>query len=138
MERPLWELLSEDPSDLTCDQCFAVMEYYAEVLAKSGAHLLPRVLEHLRRCPSCEGQHREALQYGPRTHIYPPLAGASYPCLPDAPQALEPHTPNQSIVAGTHLPGSQVRRASARAQQPQDILPLAYKPRRQVGRLIAG
>jgi len=62
MERPLWQLLSEDPSDLTCDQCFAVMEYYAEVLAKSGAHLLPRVLEHLRRCPSCESEHREALR----------------------------------------------------------------------------
>jgi hypothetical protein len=30
---PLWQLLLEDPSHLTCDKCFAVMEYYAEVLA---------------------------------------------------------------------------------------------------------
>jgi len=62
MERPLWQLLSEDPSDLTCDECFAVMEYYSEVLAKGGADLLPQVLQHLRRCPSCEAQYREALR----------------------------------------------------------------------------
>ena len=62
IERPLWQILSEDRSDLTCDECFAVMEYYAEVLAKGGGDLLPKVLEHLRRCPSCEAQHREALR----------------------------------------------------------------------------
>ena len=61
-ERPLWQLLLEDPSDLTCDECFAVMEYYAEAVAKGGVGLLPKVLEHLRRCPSCEAQHRQALR----------------------------------------------------------------------------
>jgi hypothetical protein len=60
-ERPLWQLLLEDPSDLTCDECFAVMEYYAEAVAKGGVGLLPKVLEHLRRCPRCRARHRETL-----------------------------------------------------------------------------
>lgn len=62
IEKPLWEFLLEDPSDLTCDECFAVMEYYADVLARGGADLLPKVLKHLTKCPSCAAQHREALR----------------------------------------------------------------------------
>ena len=62
MVGPLWQLLLEDLSDLTCDECFAVMEYYAEVLARSGVDLLPEIIEHLERCPDCELQHREALR----------------------------------------------------------------------------
>jgi hypothetical protein len=58
----LWQLLSEPPSDLTCDECFAVMEYYADLLSTAGADLLPKVLDHLRGCPSCRAQHREALR----------------------------------------------------------------------------
>ncbi len=61
-EKPLWQLLLEDPSNLTCDECFAVMEYYADVLSTAGADLLPKVLDHLRRCPSCEARHGEALR----------------------------------------------------------------------------
>jgi hypothetical protein len=61
-EKPLWQLLSEDPSKLTCDECFAVMEYYADVLATAGADLLPKVLDHLRSCPTCRAQHRDALR----------------------------------------------------------------------------
>ena len=61
MVRPLWQLLLEDPSDLTCDEVFAVMEYYAEVLAMGSTDLLPEVIEHLKGCPDCELQHREAL-----------------------------------------------------------------------------
>ena len=57
MIRPLWQLLSEDPSHPTCEECFAILEYYAEVLAKGRVHLLPEVLEHLRRCPRCEAEH---------------------------------------------------------------------------------
>lgn len=62
MVRPLWQLLLEDPANLTCDECFAVMEYYAEGLARGGADLLPEVIEHLKRYPHCELQHREALR----------------------------------------------------------------------------
>jgi hypothetical protein len=61
--RPLWKLLLENPSDLTCDECFSVMEYYAELLDKGSADLLPAVIEHLKGCPRCEVQHREALRH---------------------------------------------------------------------------
>jgi hypothetical protein len=62
MSRALWQLLLEDPSDLTCDECFAVIEYYAEILARGGPDLLPEIIEHLEGCPDCELQHREALR----------------------------------------------------------------------------
>ena len=61
--RPLWQLLLEDPSDLTCDECFAVMEYYAELLAKGSTDRLPEVIERLKECPPCEVQHREELRH---------------------------------------------------------------------------
>jgi len=63
MVRPVWQLLLEDPSDLTCDECFAVMEYYAELLAEGSTDLLPEVLEHLKECPPCEVEHREELRH---------------------------------------------------------------------------
>ena len=62
MPRALWQLLLEDPSDLTCDECFALMEYYAEALTRGGVGLLPEIIEHLERCPDCRLQHREALR----------------------------------------------------------------------------
>jgi hypothetical protein len=61
--RALWQLLLESPSDLTCDECFAVVEYYAELLAKGSTDLLPEVIEHLKGCPNCEVQHREELRH---------------------------------------------------------------------------
>jgi hypothetical protein len=62
MVRSLWQLVLEDPSDLTCDECFALMEYYAEVLTSGGTTILPKVLAQLKRCPYCASQHREALR----------------------------------------------------------------------------
>ena len=61
MERPLWQLVLADPSELNCDECFAVIEYYAEALTQGSVDLLPEVIEHLKGCPSCAVQHREAL-----------------------------------------------------------------------------
>jgi hypothetical protein len=63
MVRTLWQLLLEDPSDLTCDECFSVMEYYAELLARGNADLLLEVIERLKECPPCEVQHREELRH---------------------------------------------------------------------------
>ena len=62
MVEALWQLLREDPSSLSCDECFAVMEYYAELLARGGTALLPEVLKHLEGCPSCRAEHRVALE----------------------------------------------------------------------------
>jgi hypothetical protein len=61
MAQPLWQLLLREPSGLDCDECFAVMEYYAEKLAVGGADLLPQVMGHLQDCPDCEVKYREAL-----------------------------------------------------------------------------
>jgi len=61
MPRALWQLLLENPSDLTCDECFAVMEYYAEILATGGIALLPEIIKHLEECPDCQPEHREML-----------------------------------------------------------------------------
>ncbi len=57
MAPPLWQLLLRESSGLNCDECFAVMEYYAEKLAVGGADLLPKVQD----CPDCEVNYREAL-----------------------------------------------------------------------------
>ena len=62
MAEALWQLLQEDPSSLSCDECFAVMEYYAELLARGGTALLPEVMKHLERCPSCRTEHQVALE----------------------------------------------------------------------------
>ena len=62
MVRPVWQLVLEDPSNLTCEECFALMEYYADTLARGGTSILPKVVEHLKRCPHCASQHREALR----------------------------------------------------------------------------
>lgn len=62
MTEALWQLLQEEPSTLTCDECFAVMEYYAELLAQGGEALLPEVMKHLDGCPSCQMEHHAALR----------------------------------------------------------------------------
>jgi hypothetical protein len=60
MTKALWQLLLEESSKLTCDECFAVMEYYADLLAQSGEALLPFVQQRLKDCPSCQIEHRRA------------------------------------------------------------------------------
>ncbi|MGD8464828.1 MAG: hypothetical protein PVI09_13260 [Anaerolineae bacterium] len=62
MTEVLWLLLQEEPSTLTCEECFAVMEYYAELLTQGGRDLLPAIMQHLDGCPSCQIEHRAALQ----------------------------------------------------------------------------
>lgn len=62
MVRSLWQLLLDDSSDLNCDECFALMEYYAELLTRGRVDLLPTIIEHLERCPHCEREYRETLR----------------------------------------------------------------------------
>jgi hypothetical protein len=62
MARQLWQLLLDDSTELTCDECFALTEYYAEILASAGDSLLPKVLDHLKSCPQCSVQHRDTLR----------------------------------------------------------------------------
>jgi len=62
MLRPLWRLLLDDPKNLDCDECFAVMEYWTELLVHGGVDLLPAVQKYLARCPDCYAEYREALR----------------------------------------------------------------------------
>ena len=62
MTEALWKLLRAEPSGLTYDECFAVMEYYAELLAQGGEALLPEIIKHLEGCPPCRMEHHAALQ----------------------------------------------------------------------------
>lgn len=59
--RPLWQLMLEEPERLTCEECTAVMEYYAEILASGDDMLLPAIMARLKRCPRCEVELREAV-----------------------------------------------------------------------------
>jgi len=59
--KPLWKLLLQNPSELDCDECFAVLEYYFELLALGGPDLLPAVAKNLQGCPDCWIEHQEAL-----------------------------------------------------------------------------
>jgi hypothetical protein len=61
MVRPLWQLLLENPSHLTCDECFAVLEYYADMLVASDGAVLAEVLKRLESCPECSPEHRKAI-----------------------------------------------------------------------------
>jgi hypothetical protein len=61
MVRPLWQLLLEDPAHLSCDECFAVLEYYADVLAASDGAVLSEVLKRLESCPECSLEYRQAI-----------------------------------------------------------------------------
>jgi hypothetical protein len=78
MVRPLWQLLLEDPSDLNCDECFALMAYYAELLAGGGIGLLPTVIERLKGYPDCETQYREVLRYLQGSHSDTSMASLPY------------------------------------------------------------
>ena len=62
MERPLWQLLMSEPSELTCDECFAVMEYFADLMTQGVYDLLPDVQKFLARCPDCMLEYRGALR----------------------------------------------------------------------------
>lgn len=66
--RPLWEILlaaeSNNPCELTCDECFAIIEYLADELA-GGADLqiIKRAAQrHLTHCPDCRQHHQRRLR----------------------------------------------------------------------------
>jgi hypothetical protein len=50
---PIWQLLVAEPASLTCEQCFAVIEYFFETLGNDHDALFPIVEAYLERCPDC-------------------------------------------------------------------------------------
>ncbi|RME97982.1 MAG: hypothetical protein D6768_18430 [Chloroflexi bacterium] len=54
----LKNVLETEDDEITCQECFGVLDFYAEMLAQGGnpAVLLPKVKQHLRQCVSCNEQ----------------------------------------------------------------------------------
>jgi hypothetical protein len=64
--RPLWQLLlltntSEAPIQLTCEECFALLEYDAELLAGGVAldEIRPAIRYHVSLCQECRKKINE-------------------------------------------------------------------------------
>jgi len=77
-ERSLWQLLlltrdAGKPVQLTCEECFALLEYDAELLANGAAldDIRPSVNQHLSLCPMCRAKFKEWLEEldGAQSHL---------------------------------------------------------------------
>lgn len=51
-------IFNTDDSECSCDETFALMGQYSEILIEGGdpSKLLPHVKKHLHNCPCCEGE----------------------------------------------------------------------------------
>lgn len=63
VNRPLWQLLlltsdSKKAVSLTCEECFALLQYDADLLAAGAdpAEIRPSAGHHLALCSSCQTQ----------------------------------------------------------------------------------
>ena len=66
---PLWEIFraNNDPQNntvLTCDQCFAIMEYLADcaVAGSKREAIFAAAQKHLARCPDCRMEHTRRIE----------------------------------------------------------------------------
>ena len=67
--RPLWQLLlqinrSEKIDQLTCEECFALLEYDASLLAAGAGFnaISPSVSRHLAHCSRCQTKFDDWLE----------------------------------------------------------------------------
>jgi hypothetical protein len=54
-QRLLQAIYSTQPDELPCDDCFELVDAYAEMVMAGvdAARVLPLVQDHLKRCPAC-------------------------------------------------------------------------------------
>lgn len=68
MSRPLWQLLIDfsdrDIPNLTCEECFAILDYYAGQLADGAdpEEMRGSVVDHMSRCPECHPKFSQWLE----------------------------------------------------------------------------
>lgn len=67
MTDSLWRILlklDETDAELTCDECFVILEYLADQAANGVEknHLLDQVREHVVKCPQCYEHHLQRLR----------------------------------------------------------------------------
>ncbi len=91
MSPKLWQtLLKLNPAnhqELTCDECFALLEYLIEIAAAdvapqnaAGVNRLQQIAEtHVAACPDCRQHHLE------RLHELEAHLSSSYPLPPSTP-----------------------------------------------------
>lgn len=67
--RPFWKILivaaeHDAKATFNCDECFAILEYLAEVAVKGAEerYLLEAVGRHLDCCPDCREHHLQRLK----------------------------------------------------------------------------
>jgi hypothetical protein len=64
---PAWltRLLGPGEPELGCDECFALLDRYAEIELSGGdaAATMPRMAAHLRGCPACREEHDDLLAF---------------------------------------------------------------------------
>jgi hypothetical protein len=77
-ERSLWQLLlltrnAGTQVQLTCEECFALLEYDANLLAGGAAldEVRPAVNYHLSLCSKCQSKFKEWLQELDGTQSHP-------------------------------------------------------------------
>lgn len=67
MSQPLWQILlkasNPDQAELTCDECFALLEYYSSRAAdgEDFEEIKQATRKHLAACPHCREQHLQRL-----------------------------------------------------------------------------
>ena len=71
-ERLVAGLLGPDGPELTCEQCFELLDVYVEheLAGDDADQRVPGMLEHLQGCPACAEEHgslRDLLQTGGAT-----------------------------------------------------------------------
>jgi hypothetical protein len=76
-ERPLWQLLMEEPADLTQEECFAVLEYYLDTLGDDHDTLLPVIEKYLVRCPDLAIKEHMALYQLMETRLHEVVSASS-------------------------------------------------------------
>jgi hypothetical protein len=67
MTRPLWQLLirsrEQNFPELNCEECFAILDYFAGQLADGAdpEEMRGPVVNHLSRCPECQPKFNQWL-----------------------------------------------------------------------------
>jgi predicted anti-sigma-YlaC factor YlaD len=63
LKRLIYGALDTPPHEIGCDDCFAVLDRYAELylLGKDVAEAMPLVHDHLQRCTACREEFEALL-----------------------------------------------------------------------------
>jgi hypothetical protein len=63
VQRPIWQLLLREPEDLTSEACFAVIDYYLEMLGDQPDALASTIRPYLAQCPEWSLEKQVALYH---------------------------------------------------------------------------